>query len=145
MTSFSESKEQCISFHEYNMELSALYTKSLEKLGSEAWPAVLDAKDAKKAVGLLALYAEASKLSDEAHEAYFGITKKTHPIKKERCAAQDAAYAVYMTNKCKSQEAETALLVELYGEELRAMRSRREEEDEVFEAQIQADLDATFA
>jgi hypothetical protein len=128
------------------MELSALYTKSLETLGSEAWPAVLDAKDAKKAVGLLALYAEASKLSDEAHEAYFGITKKTHPIKKERCAAEDAAYAVYMTNKCKSHEAETALLIELYGEEeLRAMRSRREEEDEVFEVQIQADLDATFA
>jgi hypothetical protein len=128
------------------MELSALYMKSLEKLGKEAWPAVLDAKDAEKAVGLLALYAEAWKLSDEAHETYFGITKKTHPIKKERCAAQDAAYAVYITNERKSQEAETALLVELYGEEeLRAMRSRREEEDEEFEAQIQADLDATFA
>lgn len=122
-----------------------LYTKTLEKYGMSAWPAVLEAKDVEKAVGLFALYAEASKLSDEAHEAYYGITKKTHPIKKDRCAAEDAAFAVYMTNKRKSEEAETALLVEMYGEEeLRAMRDRREAEEEAFEQIIQDDLDGKF-
>jgi len=79
LTSFSHSNEQCISFHEYNMEL---YTKTLEKYDMSDWPAVLDAKDVEKAVGLLALYAEALKLSDEAHEAYFGITKKTTPSRR---------------------------------------------------------------
>ena len=123
-----------------------LYTKTLEKYDMSPWPAVLEAKDVEKAVGLLALYAEALKLSDESHEAYFGITKKTHPIKKNRCAAEDAAFAVYNTNKRKLQEALTALLVELHGEEeVRAMQERRVEVDEEFEAQIQADLDATFA
>lgn len=142
MTSFSHSNEQCISFHEYNMEL---YTKTLEKYGMSAWPAVLEAKDVEKAVGLLALYAEALKLSDEAHEAYFGISKKTHPIKKNRCDAEDAAFAVYLTNKRKSEEAETALLVEMYGEEeLRVMRDRREEEDDEFNQMIQDDLDGKF-
>jgi hypothetical protein len=123
-----------------------LYTKTLEKYDMSAWPAVLEAKDVEKAVGLLALYAEALKLSDEAHDAYFGISKKTHPIKKDRCAAEDAAFAVYNTNKRKLEEALTALLVELHGEEeVRAMQERRVEVDEEFEAQIQADLDATFA
>jgi hypothetical protein len=122
-----------------------LYTKTLEKYDMSAWPAVLEAKDVEKAVGLLALYAEALKLSDEAHDAYFGISKKTHPIKKNRCAAEDAAFAVYNTNKRKLEEALTALLVELHGEEeVRAMQERRVEVDEEFEAQIQADLDATF-
>jgi hypothetical protein len=122
-----------------------LYTKTLEKYDMSAWPAVLDAKDVKKAVGLLALYAEALKLSDESHDAYFGISKKTHPIKKDRCAAEDAAFAIYNTNKRKLEEALTALLVELHGEEeVRAMQERRVEVDEEFEAQIQADLDATF-
>jgi hypothetical protein len=110
-----------------------------------AWPAVLDAKDVEKAVGLLALYAEALKLSDEAHEVYFGISKKTHPIKKNRCAAEDAAFAVYNTNKRKLEEALTALLVELHGEEeLRAMQERRVEVDDEFNQMIQDDLDGKF-
>ena len=122
-----------------------LYTKTLEKYGMSPWPAVLEAKDVKKAVGLLALYAEALKLSDESHEAYYGITKKTHPIKKDRCAAEDAAFAVDMTNKRKLEEALTALLVEMYGEEeVRAMRERREEEDDEFNQMIQDDLDGKF-
>jgi hypothetical protein len=122
-----------------------LYTKTLEKYGMSPWPAVLEAKDVKKAVGLFALYAEALKLSDEAHEAYYGITKKTHPIKKDRCAAEDAAFAVDMTNKRKLEEALTALLVEMYGEEeVRAMRERREEEDDEFNQMIQDDLDGKF-
>lgn len=122
-----------------------LYTKTLEKYGMSAWPAVLEAKDVKKAVGLFALYAEVLKLSDEAHEAYFGITKKTHPIKKERYAAQDAAFAVDLTNKRKLREALTALLVEMHGEEeVRAMEERREEEDEEFNQMIQDDLDGKF-
>ena len=122
-----------------------LYTKTLEKYGMSPWPAVLEAKDVEKAVGLFALYAEALKLSDEAHEAYYGITKKTHPIKKDRCAAQDAAFAVDMTNKRKLEEALTALLVEMYGEEeVRAMRERREEEDDEFNQMIQDDLDGKF-
>jgi hypothetical protein len=121
-----------------------LYTKTLEKYGMSAWPAVLDAKDVEKAVGLLALYAEALKLSDEAHEAYFGISKKTHPIKKDRCA-EDAAFAVYNTNKRKLEEALTALLVELHGEEeVRAMQERRVEVDEEFNQMIQDDLDGKF-
>jgi len=50
-----------------------------------------------------------------------------------------------MTNKRKSEEAETALLVEMYGEEeLRVMRDRREEEEEAFEQMIQDDLDGKF-
>lgn len=122
-----------------------LYAKSIKKLGMDAWPAVLEAKDVKKAVGLLALYADASKLFDEAHEAYFGISKKTHPIKKDRCAAESAAFAVYTTNKRKLEEALTALLVELHGEEeVRAMQERREEEDEEFNQMIQDDYDGKF-
>ena len=122
-----------------------LYTKTLEKYGMSPWPAVLEAKDVEKAVGLLALYAEALKLSDEAHEAYFGISKKTHPIKKDRCAAEDAAFAVYTTTKRKLEEALTALLVELHGaEEVRAMQERRVEVDEEFNQMIQDDLDGKF-
>jgi len=120
------------------------YKASLAAMGISGWPAVeekLATKDADLILGLLVEHAEATRCSNECHQAWIGITQVTHPKQKLRWAAEDEAHQAYRKYERIRKETGKVLDIALVGEQayLESIR-KREEQEEVFERAIQEDV-----
>lgn len=126
------------------MSLLQKYYYAMSVLGTE-WKEIeekLETPEAENIIHLLLAYVDAKVAADKSSATYFSITRQTHPVTKERWAAEEEANAVYLQDNRTKEAANTALKIALVGkEEFSRLRRLKEEKEEAFERLIQADLE----
>ena len=99
------------------MSLEQKYTDALVMLERTSWPGVdLDSPNAEQVIHALTEYAYAKLEEDIRQDAYKSITRKTHPVPRERADEQVRLYTfvVECERKCREKLGE---LRELVGQE----------------------------
>jgi len=99
------------------MSLEQQYTEALMMLERASWPGVdLDSPDAEQVIHALTEYAYAKLEEDIRRDAYNSISRKTHPVPRERATEQIRLYSFVVECERKSRE-KLGKLHELVGQE----------------------------